>query len=353
MPGLLWEHSGKFLGFSAQDDQGNWSWLQYALQSPIIGWKFAGTADFTGEGYPDVLFQRQEGKYEVALWTMNGPSVAASSVLAYPDPKWKIAGTGDFDGDGYNDTFWQHETGWLGIWLMRGTNSAAAGRWVQLEHYSMTGHQIAGAADLTGDGRPDLVWQHPESGVTVWPMEGTNIVKQAGGQAAGVSLGLLAGRGWAVVAMGDFTRDGRVDLLLRNASTGGLELWSVSGPPLAARKLVRLAESGDLNWRAVGFFASRLPTNAKPFAAQLTSPTDSAAFKAPAEFAITAALENPGLSCARVEFFEGSQRVGIAYAAPYTCGWHATVPGTYVYTAKATDALGRVVYSPAAVVTVR
>jgi hypothetical protein len=56
---------------------------------------------------------------------------------------------------------------------------------------------------------------------------------------------------------GDFTHDGRTDLLLRHQQNGGLELWTVEGSPLAPRKLATLATSTDLGWHVNGFFPQK------------------------------------------------------------------------------------------------
>jgi hypothetical protein len=363
LPGVLWENSGNYFGYSVKGAQGNWSWQQDRLPVCIANWKVVSTADFTGDGYPDVLFQHTLGFYSVALWAMEGTQTTSAAVLAYPDEHWKVVGTGDFDSDGYTDLLWQHDGGWLGIVLIKGANATTAAQWVPLGRYYYPDTRIVGVADLTGDGQPDIVWQNPDPafGVGVWPMDGTNIVKDADGQPVGTALGPMAGRDWWIVATGDFTHDGHTDLLLRYLKEadlepwqqGGLELWTVEGAPPVARKLARLAESSDMNWRLEGFFPSRLPTNVKPLAVRLTSPQDGATVTAPADLTITVELENPGLASARVEFFEGNQSLGAAFAAPYSCAWHGAVAGTYVFTAKATDALGWVVHSPAAVVTVK
>jgi hypothetical protein len=97
----------------------------------------------------------------------------------------------------------------------------------------------------------------------------------------------------------------------------------------------------------------RLPVNAVPPAVRLTSPADGASFASPAEVTLAVEWEPPESAAWRVEFFTGSEKLGEAWTAPYTLSWRSPAAGRYAVTARLTDALGRVVLSPAAVVTVK
>ena len=68
--------------------------------------------------------------------------------LAHPqyrgDTNWKIVGIGDFTGDGYPDLLWQHQTtGYLIVWMMNGT-SAAGYLWLTPNNAGDTNWKIVG-----------------------------------------------------------------------------------------------------------------------------------------------------------------------------------------------------------------
>jgi hypothetical protein len=72
----------------------------------------------------------------------------------------------------------------------------------------------------------------------------------------------------------------------------------------------------------------------------ITSPESGASFKAPASVAIAATAIDDDGTVAKVEFFNGTQKLAEDTTAPYTYNWTGISPGTYSITAKATDNLG-------------
>jgi endo-1,4-beta-D-glucanase Y len=102
------------------------------------------------------------------------------------------------------------------------------------------------------------------------------------------------------------------------------------------------------NWWVPGAAA---PTNQAPTVA-LTSPTNGARFSGPATVALAATAADADGSVARVEFFNGSQPLGMDMSAPYTFAWTNVGAGTYTITAKATDDAGTVATSAAVSITV-
>ncbi len=83
------------------------------------------------------------------------------------------------------------------------------------------------------------------------------------------------------------------------------------------------------------------PSDGKqPPTVSLTAPVDGADFIAPAAITLTASASDPDGSIAKVEFFQGTTRVGVAMTAPYSMVWLNVPKGTYSLTAKATDNQG-------------
>jgi chitinase len=84
----------------------------------------------------------------------------------------------------------------------------------------------------------------------------------------------------------------------------------------------------------------------------ITSPANNASFTAPATIAITASASDADGSVSKVEFYNGTTKLGESTASPYTYTWSNVPNGTYPLTAKATDNKGAVTTSGAVTVVV-
>ena len=71
-----------------------------------------------------------------------------------------------------------------------------------------------------------------------------------------------------------------------------------------------------------------------------TSPANNAAFTAPATINLQANASDPDNNLARVEFYNGSTKLGEKTTAPFTFTWTNVLPGVYALTAKAIDTGG-------------
>lgn len=76
-----------------------------------------------------------------------------------------------------------------------------------------------------------------------------------------------------------------------------------------------------------------------------TTPVNGAILTAPATVALTATATDSDGTIAKVEFFNGSTKLGEATTAPYQLPWTNVPTGSYTLTAKATDNLGGAVSS--------
>lgn len=91
--------------------------------------------------------------------------------------------------------------------------------------------------------------------------------------------------------------------------------------------------------------------NNPPPAVSVTAPANGAAFAAPASVTITANASDNG-SIVKVEFFQGSTKLGEDTSSPYSFSWVNVIAGNYSLTAKATDNAGASITSPAVNITV-
>jgi hypothetical protein len=79
--------------------------------------------------------------------------------------------------------------------------------------------------------------------------------------------------------------------------------------------------------------------NNPPYIA-LTSPVDSAAFNAGSNIGLSAKATDFDGTVGKVEFFQGTTKLGDDAASPFTLSWNNVPAGFYVLTARATDSAG-------------
>jgi hypothetical protein len=141
------------------------------------GWTLVGAADFDGNGCPDLIWQNDASR-SVGLWYLGGAQCTTLLGLGWPAPDsypgWTVVGTADFDGNGCPDLIWQNNASRsVGLWYLGGvqcTTPLGIG-WPAPDNYP--GWTLVGTADLDHNGCPDLVWQNDATrAVGAWLMTG-------------------------------------------------------------------------------------------------------------------------------------------------------------------------------------
>jgi hypothetical protein len=199
--------------------------------------------DFNGDGSPDIIFEDNNGF--LAAWFMNGDDVSNTTLLSpnnVGDKNWRVVDSGDFNGDGKPDLLFQHADGTLAIWTMTNTTQLSAS--MLSPNNAGPGWKAIAVGDFDQDGHPDILFQYtPDGSLGIWYMNGTSLVNPAMLKPAS------PGAAWSAVGVGDFNRDGNLDILLQNTD-GTLKIWYLFNKdnlllssPLAG---------GDPNWRVVG-----------------------------------------------------------------------------------------------------
>jgi hypothetical protein len=218
-------------------------------------WKLMASGDINGDGYSDLVWRHSDGR--IAAWLMRAGVAAAAQILSWDasgvsqavqqDNNWHIKGVGDLDGNGKADLIWQHVTsGSLAAWFLDGftilgTASLSAGTASDLKW------QIAGAGDVNGDGRADLIWQHSGTGrLAAWLMNGATV-----GATSFLST-YVPDLAWKVRGVGDVNGDGRADLLWQNTATGGLGVWYLQTFTITHQYGLSIWAVPDTNWQVIG-----------------------------------------------------------------------------------------------------
>jgi DNA-directed RNA polymerase subunit N (RpoN/RPB10) len=181
--------------------------------------------DVTGDGFADVLGRRPDG----TLWLY--PNGGADS-SASPYTSLRQVGSGwqqfshvlgaDVTGDGKADIVAASPDGTLRVYVHGGDNAAPyswgqviGSGWQQFTHVT--------AADVTGDGKADIVAASPDGTLRVYVHGGDN--------AAPYSWGQVIGSGWQQfthVTAADVTGDGKADIVAASPD-GTLRLYAHGG----------------------------------------------------------------------------------------------------------------------------
>jgi hypothetical protein len=217
--------------------------------APDPSWRVAGSGDVNGDGFADVVWRHPSGP--VAVWYLQGANVIGAELVvmggspaSQPDPSWEIRGVGDLNGDGRSDLIWQHAvTGHLGAWLLNGATVTSAD-FLSVPFVGDTSWVLAGSADVTGDGKADLVWQHRgNGGLYVWVMNGLQVVHWSP-----LSINGVSDLTWEIRGVGDTNRDGFADLLWYHTATGTVGVWHLNGFTVVGAHLI----GAVLDWEVVG-----------------------------------------------------------------------------------------------------
>lgn len=214
-------------------------------EPPDIGldWEWLGGGDLAGRGR-SALLSRNRLMTNVRVDQLLPPTSGIN--LRNSKPDWVVAAIADLDGNGRADVLWRYvkpgtnDSGVIFAWYMDVDATVPNG--LLLQEVKRRGGaplswQLAGVADLDGDGLGDVIWISPTGEVRA-------LFGQSGRSWINQRIGTVP-TGFALLKMGDINADGRDDLIFRDAN-GNLKAWLMNGSTIIRE--LDLPRS-DPNWR--------------------------------------------------------------------------------------------------------
>jgi hypothetical protein len=206
--------------------------------------------DFNRDVHTDVLWHNGSTG-QVGPWWMDGTTVLGNSFVNWTAPSssgWEIKGTGDFTGDGRTDILWHNpESGLVNVWALDGMNVTSNPSFAWMVPAS-SGWELKGTGDFNRDGHIDLLWYNGGTGqIGLWYLNGMTILGTAN-----LSWTVWGNEGWEIKGTGDFNRDGQMDVLWYRPSTGEVSAWLMNGTDVSSNPVVGVNVPGDQGWNLMG-----------------------------------------------------------------------------------------------------
>lgn len=206
---------------------------------PGAGWKAVGSADFNGDGKPDLIFQNASNG-NLMVWYMNGTKqLGTAKFVESPGPAWRVFGVGDFNNDGHPDLALCNAAGDVEIWFLNGTEVVYSGMLPE----TLDGWRAAGVGDVSGDGYVDILAQNMTTGqIAVWYMIDGAVI-------GATTLSGRAAAGWSLVAINGLTTSQALpNLVFQKAAE--VEEYTMSS--FATSSGILLSAVAPAGWTVVG-----------------------------------------------------------------------------------------------------
>ncbi len=130
-------------------------------------------------------------------------------------------------------------------------------------------------------------------------------------------------------------------------TTSNTKLWASATSGLGLSFTHQFTSAGSFPYNCTLHVAEGMtgtitvsPAAAAPPVVAITSPTNGSSFFAPASLTLAASASSAASAIAQVQFFEGTNSLGVAKASPYSVGLTGLAAGSFMFFAVATDANG-------------
>jgi FG-GAP-like repeat/Leishmanolysin len=198
-------------------------------------WKVVATGDQNNDDRSDLLWRNSDnGQLRWQRFDANNNLLAPVDLLTISDFSWSIGGTADFNRDGQLDILWYNRfSGEVGWWLMNGNQIRDV---AMLQTVGNPGAWTAvGTADANGDGQIDILWRNDGAQSTGWWLMNGKAI-----QSVAYLVPNEPDSNQQVKGIGDFNRDGTIDLLWQNRISGATNLWLMDAVKADGTQVVRL-----------------------------------------------------------------------------------------------------------------
>jgi hypothetical protein len=191
--------------------------------------------DFNNDGFPDVatsFYNSTAGQAGIRLSrnTIGGMGFHSDIVFGGDSTMFRRLAVGDFNGDGFVDLAASSAT-ISSVSVFRNDGFGGFSDMSGSPYNVVNGGEGMVAGDLDGNGRVDLVTtQTGASAISVLTAQPTGTAFQVN------SFNLTAGTSPSGVALGDFNRDGRLDVVTANRGSGNVSVFLQSGTPTEATR---------------------------------------------------------------------------------------------------------------------
>jgi hypothetical protein len=207
--------SGGFVPAAGQPIGTGWG-LYDAVLSP---------GDFNGDGGPDLIVRRTDGR--LLLYRGNGSGGFATGMGEPIGAGWgpftALLAPGDFSGDGKPDVIARHPDGRLLLYRGNGAGGWATGSAEVIGNGWQGFTALLAPGDFSGDGKPDVIARQADGALLMYRGNG------ASGWITGNAEPIGAGwQGFTALTAGDFSGDGKSDVLAQQAD-GTLLMYRGNG----------------------------------------------------------------------------------------------------------------------------
>jgi len=217
--------------------------------------------DFNLDSFDDLLWYNT-GNGATAYWSVQDVSDRQGSIPrgflnGPPLTNWEIAGTADINGDGQRDVFWRnYETFDNAVWIMNGANRESSQFITTNRKLASPDWRLEATGNFDQDASVEFIWRNTVSGaLALWELNGSDFVESKFLDLSVLNLGVAnAGvfadpENWKFAATEDFDGDGIDDLLLRNRG-GANVLWTMNGATVTTSRFLTSLANPD--WEIIG-----------------------------------------------------------------------------------------------------